>query len=77
MSHIRALLCLGLFGWLGYAVLTDSFPGSDGGSSKTRALKTFVDSATEQYGVLETATGLFTIGVALAFIMIMLGRRQS
>jgi hypothetical protein len=71
MRYVQALIALGLFGWLSWSVATGAFPGGDGGSSKTRALKSMVDSATESYGVMPTAAGLAAIGVALALFFLM------
>jgi hypothetical protein len=66
MKYVQSILALGLFGWLSYAVFTDTFPGGESGSSKTRALKGFVSNVTEQFGVTQTAIGLAVVGVLLA-----------
>ena len=66
MEIVRAIISLGLFGWLGWAVWTDNIPGGDGGSSKTRGLRGLVDSLTESFGVEASAFTLFGIGAALA-----------
>lgn len=66
MKYVQAAIALGLFGWLGFAVFTDTFPDGEGGSGRTRALKGLISSATEQLGVVQTSLGLITIGVLLA-----------
>ena len=70
MKYIQALLSAALFGWLGYALLTDTLPGGEGGSSKTRGLKSLVDSATQNVGVQNTAYVCFGIGVMLALFFL-------
>ena len=77
MNIARAIISLGLFGWLGWAVWTDNVPGGDGGSSKTRGLRAFVDSTTASFGVETTAYVLFGIGAALALYFFMLHRRDQ
>ena len=71
MKYIQALISLGLFGWLAFAVATDSIPGGDGGSSKTRALNSIVTSATDEFGTMETAMGLAVFGLLLAMFFLM------
>ncbi len=71
MKYVQAAIVLGLFGWLSYAVFTDTLPGGDGGSSKTRALRGMVTSLTEKFGVLETSIGLAVIGILLAAFFLM------
>ena len=71
MKYVQAAISVGLFGWLGFAVFTYSFPGGDGGSSKTRALKGMISSATEGIGVTQTSLGLVAIGVVLAAFFLM------
>lgn len=66
MKYVQAIISLGLFGWLSYAIFTDTFPGGEGGSSKTRALKGFISNTTEQFGVTQTAIGVAAIGLLLA-----------
>ena len=75
MKYIQALISLGLFGWLAFAVATDSIPGDAGGSSKTRALKAAVSSATDEFGTMETASGLAIVGIVLALFF--LARRSE
>ena len=77
MNIARAIISLGLFGWFGWAVWTGNVPGGDVGSSKTRALRSFVDGTTSQYGVETTAFVLFGIGAALALFFFMLHRRAQ
>lgn len=74
MKYVQALISIGLFGWLGYAVLSGTFPGGDGGSSKTRALKGVVEMLTGKFGVTETGLGLIAFGILLALFFLM--RRQ-
>ena len=71
MKYVQAAIVLGLFGWLSYAVFTDTLPGGDGGSSKTRALRGMVTSATEKFGVFETSIGLAVVGILLAAFFLM------
>jgi hypothetical protein len=75
MKYVQAVLALGLFGWLSYAVFTDTFPGGESGSSKTRALKGLVSNFTEQFGVTQTAIGLAAVGLLLAAFF--LSRRDA
>ncbi|MDI3335252.1 hypothetical protein QKW60_02440 [Defluviimonas aestuarii] len=71
MRYVQALISLGLFGWLSWSVATGAFPGGDGGSSKTRALKSMVGSATDNFGVMPTAAGLAVIGIGLALFFLL------
>lgn len=66
MKYVQAAIALGLFGWLGYAVFTDSFPDGESGSGKTRAIKGLISSATEQFGTVQTSLGLMAVGLLLA-----------
>ena len=77
MNYVRAILCMGLFGWLGWAVLADAFPSGEGGSSKTRALKGLVDTATDQFGTIQTGIGLMAFGAVLAIYFLMRQRRAA
>lgn len=71
MKYVQAAISIGLFGWFGFAVFTDSFPGGDGGSSKTQALKGLISAATEEFGVTQTSLGLVAVGVVLAAFFLM------
>ncbi|MEO3413353.1 hypothetical protein AAFO92_01715 [Roseovarius sp. CAU 1744] len=71
MRYVQAFVSLGLFGWLAYAVATDTFPGGDGGSSKTRAVKSVITSATDEFGTVQTALGLAVVGIVLAMFFLM------
>ena len=71
MRYVQALISLGFFGWLGYAVMSGTFPGGDGGSSKTRALKNIVGTLTDKFGVVETGLGLMAVGALLAVFFLM------
>lgn len=75
MKYVQAFLAIGLFGWLGFAVFTDTLPGGSGGSSKTLALKAFMARMTDQFGVTTTAAALVAIGVVLAAFFLM--RRET
>lgn len=75
MKYFQSAIALGLFGWLGYAVYTDTLPGGSGGSGKTRALKDLVSKFTEQFGVTQTSIGLVVIGLLLATFLIL--RRET
>ena len=77
MNYVRAMLCLGLFGWLGWVVLTDAFPSGDGGSSKTRALKGMISTITDQFGTIQTGFGLIILGALLAIFFLMRQRREG
>jgi len=77
MNYVRAILCLGLFGGLGIAVLADAFPGGDGGNGKTRALKGLVESLTDQFGTVQTGFGLMILGAVLAIIFLMLRHQEG
>ena len=71
MKYVQALISLGLFGWLAFAVATDTVPGGEGGSSKTRALKSAISTATDQFGTMGTAAGLAVVGIVLAMFFMM------
>lgn len=71
MKYVQAIIALGLFGWLGYATFTNSLPGGDGGSSKTRALKNAITGATDHFGVTNTSLALAGFGVLLAAFFLM------
>ena len=77
MNIIRALISLGLFGGLGWAVWTGQFDGDSGGSSKSRALKSAIDGVTDRFGVETTAMALVGVGVLLAVVFLMLHRRDQ
>ena len=78
MKYVQAIISLGFFGWLAWAVATGVFPGGDGGSSKTRALKAMVGSATESFGVMTTAAGFAAIGIGLAaFFLLRRGEEEE
>ena len=70
MKFVQAFITLGLFGWLGYAVYTDTLPFGDGGSSKSRGIKTLIDNAIGQFGPEMTALGLLGFGVLLALFFV-------
>ena len=71
MKYVQALVSVALFGWLGFALLTDSVPGGEGGSGKTRKLKSIMESATQNFGVENTAYLCFGIGVLLAILFLL------
>lgn len=75
MKYVQSIIALGLFGWLGYAVFTDTFPDGEGGSGKTRALKGLIDNATAEFGVMQTSIGLVSIGLVLAAFFLL--RREA
>ncbi len=75
MKYIQSTIVLGLFGWLSYIVFFDAFPVGEGGSSKTRALKSLISGATEQFGVIQTSIGLVVIGLLLAGFFLL--RREA
>lgn len=65
MKYIQAILSAGLFGWLGVALLTDSLPVGEGGSSKTRSLQSIIDAAIQNLGTNNTAYLCFGVGALL------------
>jgi hypothetical protein len=71
MKYVQSIIAFGLFGWLGYAVYTDTLPSGDGGSSKTRALNGLISNVTDEFGVTQTSIGLVTIGFVLALFFLM------
>ena len=77
MNILRALISLGLFGGLGWAVWTGQFAHSGSGSSKTRAVTGLIDNATTRFGIESTAIGLVTLGVGLATIFLIMHRRDN
>ena len=70
MKFVQAFITLGLFGWLRYAVFTDTLPLGDSGSSKTRGVRTLVENATAHFGPDMTALGLVGFGVLLALFFV-------
>ncbi|MGB3179396.1 MAG: hypothetical protein WBC68_11060 [Albidovulum sp.] len=77
MKYVQAVISIGFFGWLAFAVFTGAFPGGDGGSSKTRALKSMVGSAIDTYGAFTTAFGIGVIGLVLAGFFLVRGREVA
>ena len=77
MRFTLASISLGLFTWLSYLVLTGRFPVEDGGSSKTRVLKTVVAELTDLLGPQETALVLLGLGAVLAFGIIAFGPQRE
>ena len=77
MHIARAIIALGLFGWLGWAVWTGFFDADSGGSSKSRVLKNLVDGLTGRFGVETTALALVAVGVLLAMVFLALHRRDG
>jgi len=75
MYTLRAILCLGLFGWLGYEVWTEQF--TTGYTAKSRALGGIVSSVTERYGTEATSILLFSTGIILAFFFMILQSRHA
>ena len=75
MHRVRAILCLGLFGYFGYAVWTDQFAG--GSSSKARAVGDVIGMVTERFGVEGTSIMLVSLGVILAFYCMILQAREE
>lgn len=70
MPYVQAIISLGLFGWLGYAVAFDALPTGDGGSGKTRALQMAADTMTDQFGAIPAGSLLAGFGVLLAVFFI-------
>ena len=75
MHTVRAVLCLGLFGYFGYAVWTGQFEG--GSSSKSRAISGVINTVTERFGVEGTSIMLIALGVILAFFFMILQAREE
>ena len=75
MHTVLAYIALGLFGWLGYSVWTDSF--QTGYTGKSMALGGMINMATERYGTEATAILLFSTGVILAFAFLIRQARDA
>ena len=73
MHYVQAIISIGFFGWLGYAIAFDALPGEDGGSSKSRALMTMVDRVTGELGTNLTAALCLGLGLILAALFIRRG----
>ncbi len=73
MHYVQAVIAMGLFGWLGYAIAFDALPGGDGGSSKTRALMAMADKMTTELGPMGAGGLCLAIGVVLAFFFVRRG----
>jgi TRAP-type C4-dicarboxylate transport system permease small subunit len=75
MHTVLAWIALGLFGWLGYTVWTDSY--QVGYTGKARALGALINMATDHYGTHATAILLFSAGLILAFVFQIMASRQT
>lgn len=75
MNILRAIVSLGLFGGIAWAVWTGQLSGA-GGPSKSRSLITAVDAATERFGTDGTAIGVAAIGAVLAIVFLALHLRE-
>ena len=73
MRYVQAMIAVGLFGWLGYAVAFDALPAFEGGSSKTRGLMSLVESVTQSIGSGLTGALLLSIGVVIAWYVLKRG----
>ena len=73
MHYVQAVISIGLFGWLGYAIMFNQLPSGDGGSSKTRALMGIVDNLTASLGQGMTGAICMSFGVLLAFFFLRRG----
>jgi len=73
MHYVQAIISIGFFGWLGYAIAFDALPASDGGSSKTRALMAAVDKMTTEFGPGLSGMALVVVGFLLAAFFIRRG----
>lgn len=77
MRYIQAILSIGLFGWLGYGVLTGTLLGGDGGSRNTRALLGMIGDAEAAIGTTNTGLALFAVGILLAGFFLMKARSEA
>ncbi|MDD9920704.1 MAG: hypothetical protein OXQ92_00240 [Boseongicola sp.] len=75
--NILALISLGLFSTLSWAVWTDKIDEFQGGSSKARTLSNMIDYSTQRFGVHETSILLFSFGVILAFLFLIRHSRHE
>ena len=73
MHYVQAVISIGLFGWLGYAIAFNTLPGGEGGSSKTRALMAIVDKVTAEIGTNGVAALCLAVGLGLAALFIRRG----
>ena len=76
MHYIRAIISMGLFGWLGMSVLLGSEPGGSG-SGKSRTLVTVMDELTGAFGREVTGFTLLGIGFFLALFFVFFSRRDG
>lgn len=70
MYYFLALITLGFFGWLSYAVGFGQLPDFEGGSSKTRLVMTAADKLTEVAGPAGAAAIVLAIGMGLAIMFL-------
>ena len=77
MHIIRAIISLGLFGWLGLSVLLGTEPTGNTSGGRSRSLASFMDGMVDAYGRETTGLTLLGIGVLLALYFIIFGRARD
>ncbi len=70
MHYFFALITLGFFGWLSFAVGFGQLPDIAGGSSKTRVVMAAADKLTETAGPAGAAAIVLALGMALAIMFL-------
>ena len=70
MHYFLALITLGFFGWLSFAVGFGQLPDIAGGSSKTRMVMGVAEKLTETAGPAGAAGIVLAIGMGLAIMFL-------
>ena len=73
MKYVQVVVSLALFGWFGYALLTQQTPFGDGGSSKTRRVTGLIRDLVESVGPENAAYLCFLVGGVLAAYFLVMG----
>lgn len=73
MKYIQAIVCFGLFGWLGLAVLSGAAVGGEAGSRSANFLFGIVDNFNEMFGTTATGYGLLVFGLLFGWSLLLRG----
>ena len=73
MRYLWSAVIVGIFGYLGYAVITGVFDEMGSGGRRGRMLKNIVTTVTDQIGSTATGVILIVAGVAIAAVLLFVG----